>query len=258
MARTGAQWMAAGFVHGVLNTDNINITGESFDYGPWRFLPDLRPGLHRRLFRRDRALRLRAPAGGAALESDPAGRVPAAAGAPGRAGGGARQLSARDSSERWRALLRRLGLQSAGPQQDGGLSTALFGFLERAERRSSRPSSTGAAGWPSAERAAASPSAELYAGEAFAPVRDGAGWIRAGDGCPPRPSLFRRARPCTMLIDEVEAIWATIADADDWSPCPGQARAIDAMRRPTARGPTSPGDRRPRRPSGQWYLRSAS
>src|ERR1700756_5686106 len=32
-------WMAAGFVHGALNTDNMNITGESFDYGPYRFLP---------------------------------------------------------------------------------------------------------------------------------------------------------------------------------------------------------------------------
>jgi hypothetical protein len=31
--------MAAGFVHGVLNTDNMVVTGESFDYGPWRFLP---------------------------------------------------------------------------------------------------------------------------------------------------------------------------------------------------------------------------
>ena len=39
VARLGAQWMLAGFVHGVLNTDNINVTGESFDYGPWRFLP---------------------------------------------------------------------------------------------------------------------------------------------------------------------------------------------------------------------------
>ncbi|MGC6536410.1 MAG: protein adenylyltransferase SelO family protein [Candidatus Puniceispirillaceae bacterium] len=36
-------WMAAGFVHGVLNTDNFNVTGESFDYGPWRFLPHLDP-----------------------------------------------------------------------------------------------------------------------------------------------------------------------------------------------------------------------
>lgn len=38
-ARTTAQWMLSGFVHGVLNTDNMNITGESFDYGPYRFLP---------------------------------------------------------------------------------------------------------------------------------------------------------------------------------------------------------------------------
>jgi uncharacterized protein YdiU (UPF0061 family) len=44
VARMGAQWMAAGFVHGVLNTDNINVTGESFDYGPWRFLPTYDPG----------------------------------------------------------------------------------------------------------------------------------------------------------------------------------------------------------------------
>ena len=35
--------MAAGFVHGVLNTDNINVTGESFDYGPWRFAPTWDP-----------------------------------------------------------------------------------------------------------------------------------------------------------------------------------------------------------------------
>ena len=39
-----AGWMVAGFVHGVLNTDNFNITGESFDYGPWRFLPRFDPG----------------------------------------------------------------------------------------------------------------------------------------------------------------------------------------------------------------------
>jgi serine/tyrosine/threonine adenylyltransferase len=37
IADLAASYMVAGFVHGVLNTDNINITGESFDYGPWRF-----------------------------------------------------------------------------------------------------------------------------------------------------------------------------------------------------------------------------
>jgi len=43
VAKMVAGWMAAGFVHGVLNTDNFNITGESFDYGPWRFLPAFDP-----------------------------------------------------------------------------------------------------------------------------------------------------------------------------------------------------------------------
>src|SRR3569623_1196583 len=43
VAITGANWIAAGFVHGVLNSDNINITGERFDYGPWRFVPTYDP-----------------------------------------------------------------------------------------------------------------------------------------------------------------------------------------------------------------------
>ena len=38
-----AQWMAAGFCHGVLNTDNMSITGESFDYGPYAFIPTYNP-----------------------------------------------------------------------------------------------------------------------------------------------------------------------------------------------------------------------
>lgn len=44
MAQIVASWLAAGFVHGVLNTDNFNISGESFDYGPWRFLSVMDPG----------------------------------------------------------------------------------------------------------------------------------------------------------------------------------------------------------------------
>ena len=45
IANTVGSWLAAGFVHGVLNTDNFNVTGESFDYGPWRFLPQFDPNL---------------------------------------------------------------------------------------------------------------------------------------------------------------------------------------------------------------------
>ena len=44
VAELAAQWMAAGFCHGVLNTDNMSITGESFDYGPYAFIKTYDPG----------------------------------------------------------------------------------------------------------------------------------------------------------------------------------------------------------------------
>lgn len=44
VAELAAQWMAAGFCHGVLNTDNMSITGESFDYGPYGFIPSYKLG----------------------------------------------------------------------------------------------------------------------------------------------------------------------------------------------------------------------
>jgi uncharacterized protein YdiU (UPF0061 family) len=43
VAQLVAQWMAAGFCHAVLNTDNMSITGESFDYGPYAFIPTYDP-----------------------------------------------------------------------------------------------------------------------------------------------------------------------------------------------------------------------
>ncbi|WP_416671861.1 protein adenylyltransferase SelO [Egbenema bharatensis] len=38
-----AQWMSVGFCHAVLNTDNMSITGESFDYGPYAFMEQYDP-----------------------------------------------------------------------------------------------------------------------------------------------------------------------------------------------------------------------
>jgi len=35
-----AQWQAAGFNHGVMNTDNMSILGETFDFGPFAFMDD--------------------------------------------------------------------------------------------------------------------------------------------------------------------------------------------------------------------------
>ncbi|KPQ37527.1 MAG: hypothetical protein HLUCCA11_00330 [Phormidesmis priestleyi Ana] len=43
LATLVAQWMTAGFCHAVLNTDNMSITGESFDYGPFAFMDEYDP-----------------------------------------------------------------------------------------------------------------------------------------------------------------------------------------------------------------------
>ncbi|MCS6810227.1 MAG: YdiU family protein [Tepidimonas sp.] len=37
-ARLVAQWMAVGFIHGVMNTDNMTLSGETIDYGPCAFM----------------------------------------------------------------------------------------------------------------------------------------------------------------------------------------------------------------------------
>ena len=39
-----AQWMGLGFVHGVMNTDNMAISGETIDYGPCAFMEAYAPG----------------------------------------------------------------------------------------------------------------------------------------------------------------------------------------------------------------------
>jgi uncharacterized protein YdiU (UPF0061 family) len=39
-----AQWMNVGFIHGVMNTDNMTISGETIDYGPCAFLEAYDPG----------------------------------------------------------------------------------------------------------------------------------------------------------------------------------------------------------------------
>ncbi len=38
-----AKWMGLGFIHGVMNTDNVSIAGETIDYGPCAFIDDFHP-----------------------------------------------------------------------------------------------------------------------------------------------------------------------------------------------------------------------
>ncbi len=43
-ARLVARWMLVGFIHGVMNTDNMSISGETIDYGPCAFMDAYHPG----------------------------------------------------------------------------------------------------------------------------------------------------------------------------------------------------------------------
>ena len=42
-ARLIAEWMALGFIHGVMNTDNMAVSGETIDYGPCAFMDEYHP-----------------------------------------------------------------------------------------------------------------------------------------------------------------------------------------------------------------------
>ena len=87
-----ARWMLVGFVHGVMNTDNMTISGETIDYGPCAFLDVFDPAAVYS-YRRDRTLRVPKPAGRGGMEPHKTRRVtpapfPRRAGAGGRPGAG--------------------------------------------------------------------------------------------------------------------------------------------------------------------------
>lgn len=217
VARMGAQWMVAGFVHGVLNTDNINITGESFDYGPWRWLPTCDPTFtaayfdHHGLYaygRQPEALLWNLAQLGSSLLPIVAkdALIPTLD-----------EFEPTLHAEYATATLRRLALAPRDPAADATLARAFAVFLEASQVPFEQAWFDWHTGLASEARAAKSPAAAHYAHESFAAVRAAlAGYRPAPDARPDHP-YFRRPTPCTMLIDEVEAIWAPIAEADDWS-----------------------------------------
>ena len=209
LADLAASYMSAGFVHGVLNSDNMNITGESFDYGPWRWLPSWDPGFTAAYFdrtglyafgRQPEAIRwnlaqlaaslrrlVEAPPLVAAMERFP-------------------ELYHRAIARRfcWR-----LGVESAGLKRD----LALIGAAERAMRESK----IGPDAFFFAHRGGRNATGELAAALAdySAEADDHSYW--SGDV------------PQSMLIDEVEAIWAAIAEHDDWQPLTAKIAAVRQM-----------------------------
>ncbi|MEO8548272.1 MAG: protein adenylyltransferase SelO family protein [Sphingomicrobium sp.] len=216
-ANLAANYMAAGFVHGVLNSDNIAITGESFDYGPWRFTPEWDAGFtaayfdHHGLYafgRQPEAIHwdLAQLAGCLTLVADAA------------------PLSDRLAvwGERFGdalagALVKRLGVAPAAPETDRTLAAALVRALQSREATIDRIF----VDW----RGGRDPGAERYPSE---PFRELAAALR-GRERPAAHPYWSDPEPCSMHIDEVEAIWAAIAERDDWGPFEAKIAAVRRM-----------------------------
>jgi uncharacterized protein YdiU (UPF0061 family) len=229
MGVLAARWTVAGFVHGVLNTDNMNITGESFDYGPWRFLPEYDPSFVAAYFdqsglyafgRQPRTLiwnltrladAIRPLAPGAALAHALQEFEPAF-----------------DAAMR-KSLLRRLALRPQGADLDGRLVEAVYAFLKESHIGYDRFFFDNYGGAASEARRAKSPAAALYEGASFQPLRDLFAQYEATHPERLAEPYFQGEAPCSMLIDEVEAIWAPIAERDDWSRFEAKIAEIRAM-----------------------------
>ena len=231
-AELAAAWMTAGFVHGVLNTDNMNITGESFDYGPYRFLPQSDPNFVAAYFDETGLYRFgRQPqtvywnlcqlAGTLTLVAEEAALSAALEG----------------FGEAYRtallaAMVRRLGLAPRSPAEDAALAAAAFKALAEggAALRWEPFFFDWFGGLASEARALRGPRAALYAGEAFKDFRDK---LAAYDADRPerlRHPYFERSEPEELLYDEIEALWRPIAEDDDWSAFAGKLAKIEAAR----------------------------
>jgi len=220
-ARLAASYMAAGFVHGVLNSDNINVTGESFDYGPWRFTPFWDPNFtaayfdHSGLYAFGRqaqaihwdvvqltiALAKLAPVEGLApiLDTFPDVYERAYAG----------------------AMLARLGVRPKAEEDD----LALVQAIEKALALRTVSIDRFFFDWSGGSRRA-SPHDDIYAED----FRDVAGMLTRYDRTRVTDHPYwLDAEPCSLHIDEVEAIWATIDQDDDWSALHDKVAAIRRM-----------------------------
>ncbi|PZO46555.1 MAG: selenoprotein O, partial [Alphaproteobacteria bacterium] len=215
-ARLAGSWMSAGFVHGVLNTDNLNITGESFDYGPWRFLPASDPNFTAAYFdesglyafgRQPEAVSWAlAQLGGALSLVCPASALEAEL---------ARFAPAYQEGLRT-ALFGRLHLERGDFGADMSFLQSLFDWLTQSQAGWDQFFHDWVGGAASAERAKQSPQTALYADAAFDPIREGLE-ARTGDSALLSHTYWSRPTPVLLVINEVETLWAAIAERDDWS-----------------------------------------
>jgi protein adenylyltransferase len=223
-ARLAGSYIAAGFVHGVLNSDNIAITAESFDYGPWRWTPfwdghftaayfdhgglysfGRQPeAIHWDVVQLARALTAIAPA-----ET----LTPVLETFPDRF-----QRALRD------ALFARLAIVPGDVAEDMKLIVAIETALARRTVEIDRIFFD----WRGGALRGPSPAAEAYDEEEFADFRRLIGGYAAAAGALGH-SYWSDEAPCAMHIEEVEAIWSAVDERDDWAPLYAKLAAVRRM-----------------------------
>ncbi|HEX8514262.1 MAG TPA: YdiU family protein [Allosphingosinicella sp.] len=211
-ARLAASYIAAGFVHGVLNTDNIAITAQSFDYGPWRFTPywdghftaayfdhaglysfGRQPeAIHWDVLQLAASLRAIAEVDelNAALDAFPPEFQ--------------RQLV--------EAIFGRLGIRARDPESDSRLLVA----IETALAAKTVTLDRFFFDWRGGRRRGPSPADNVYESDAFADFRHSIALYEDVERALDHPYWSGEA-PCSMHIDEVESIWSRIDESDDWT-----------------------------------------
>ena len=214
-ATLAASYMAAGFVHGVLNSDNINVTGESFDYGPWRFAPVWDPAFtaayfdHNGLYafgRQPEAIHWDVMQLAVSLRAVSAAEPLIAV---------LDTFGARYQSAIVTALFRRLGIDRREGSEDVALVQAIERGLTASEMSIDRFFFDCFGGEiPASYGTEFDETRRLLAPHAPRKSRDHPYW---------------QGQPCAMLIDEVEAIWAAIDTRDDWAPFEAKIAAIRTM-----------------------------
>lgn len=220
-ADLAASYMIAGFVHGVLNSDNINVTGESFDYGPWRFTPAWDPHFTAAYFdqtglyafgRQAEAIRwdVMQLAVSLSTSTDPDSLMAALERFPDA------YATAMVGRFLWR-----LGVLPGDQASDRALlesaATALQASREGIDRFYFD--------WRGGDLRHGD---SRWDGETWAPFRAA---ITAYEPVPDALAhpYWADEAPCSMHIDEVEAIWCAIDEGDDWKVFEKKLAAIRRM-----------------------------
>ena len=222
LAKTTAQWMTAGFVHGVLNSDNMNITGESFDYGPYRFIPNYDPYFTAAYFDHDGLYSFGRQPQAVAWNLQQLAEALKSASESLNPQEGLDHFSDSFNLELQARILTRLNLKSSYyPSEDSfllnsKLISALFKFLLDSKAHYEQTFFDLHSG-AIEERLKKSPQAELYKGENFEKLLELIDYFEVCDESVIEQKYFAQTSPESLLIDEIEYIWKPIADSDDWS-----------------------------------------